>query len=120
MALTVNHPTLREQRVSVYCPSIAGTPVPAYLAIPFRGIITEVGCISQGTSTGTVAVAVAQNGGSAISTAAFTASPTGGTVVTFQPTAVFPVSEDDVISFTPSGGTGAGIAGEFYAVVRVG
>jgi hypothetical protein len=78
-----------------------------------------------GTTTGTVTVTVAINGGSDIAGGALTiAAGTGsraGSVVEFagvgSSSGVF-VNEGDCIIFTPSGGTGASIPGAFALVVR--
>jgi hypothetical protein len=79
-----------------------------------------------GTTTGTITVAVAINGGSDIFSGLLTIAPASGargnSNVVELPVAVGStcqfVNEGDVISFTPSGGTGASIPGAFGLIIR--
>lgn len=105
--------------------SIGATPVAAATIATVSGFVQRVMAAAGGTTTGTVAVAVAINGGSDITAGGLTvASGTGaraGSVMEFAMTGassgVF-VNEGDFISFTPSGGGGATIPGSFALVVR--
>lgn len=119
MTLPTPHP-LKEYHLSAYSSQIGATPATAYLAVPKKGRIVKVMGVQSAAVTGTSAIAVAINGGSAISSAAL--SMTGGSggtefsaVVNSTDTA--DVTEDDVISFTPSGATGSATA-TFTVVIR--
>jgi hypothetical protein len=120
MALPVNH-ALREYQVFAYSSSIGASPIVAYVRVPRKGRIVSVGVVQNGAVTGTTAVALAINGGSAISSGAL-AVTAGAAGTAFRAdlnsTDTADVSEDDVISFTPSSGTGASITGAFWAVIR--
>lgn len=116
MALPRNHP-LDEQRVTVQTTSIGGTPLACYAAVPFRGTISKVGCVTQGAiTTADAAIAVAING-TASTPLAFTipvASAAAGQIASAIPAGTVVVNEDDVIKFTPSGASGSTIGGEFF------
>lgn len=119
MAIPLNH-TTREHRVATRSSSIGGTPVAAYTASPQRGRVTKIGCVVQGViTTADCAVAVAING-TTNANLAFTipvAGAAAGQVVSAVPASLVYVSEDDAITFTPSGASGATIAGDFFAVI---
>jgi hypothetical protein len=121
MALTVNHPTLKEVSVHCHSASIGGTPAAAYARAPFRGKIVKVGGVTGGAiTTADCAVAVAING-TAVTGGAFTITLSGaaaGQLFSAVPTAAYLVNEDDVISFTPSGASGSAIPGTFFAVIQ--
>ena len=119
MSLPVYHP-LKEYHLNIYSSSIGGTPVAGYVAVPKKGRIVGVKGVQSAAVTGTSAVAVAINGGTAISSAAL--SITGGSAgtefsSTVNSTDTADVSEDDVISITPSGATGTA-AGFFTVIIR--
>jgi hypothetical protein len=70
------------------------------------------------TADATIATAI---NGNAIVGGAITlpvAGAAGGQHASAVPTGADVANEDDVISFTPSGASGASIPGSFYAVVR--
>jgi hypothetical protein len=95
------------------------------MVIPFSGRIVKTYGVSYGTTTGTTSVSVAINGGTAISSAALSIGAGGGSVevestVTTSDYNASQVKDGDVISFTPSGGTGSSIAGTFTCLVRLG
>lgn len=116
MALTVNHPTLKETFQTVYCPSIGGTPVAAYVRVPFRAKVGKVGVIAQGaitTADCTVTVAVNGTTNTALAGTLPLTGAAAGQVATWSPTTNVYVNEDDYITFTPSGASGASIAGVF-------
>jgi hypothetical protein len=102
--------------------SIATTPVGAAMIAPRAGIIERVMAAAGGTTTGTIAVAVAINGGSDITGGNLAiAAGTGAraaSVYELGATSGTPVNEGDLITFTPSGGTGASIPGAFVAIIR--
>ncbi len=133
MALTVNHPTLKEVTVYAHTPSVGSSPIVAVARCPFRGKVVKVGLVINGAVTG-AAISSAVN---IIASAADAAAPGAGTAITgspfiitntnsaagstnsFVPTAANLVNEDDLITFTPSGATGTTITGTYYAVIQV-
>jgi hypothetical protein len=123
MALTNNHPTLKEVQVGCHSASIGGTPVAAYTRAPFRGKLVKVVAIADGViTTADCSVAVAING-TAVTGGTITipvASAAAGQLASAIPTAANAVNEDDVISFTPSGASGSSIPGTFLAVIQMG
>jgi len=124
MAIPTNRP-LKDYTLSCFTTSIATTPVAAQVVVAFSGRILKTQGVSYGTTTGTTAVAVAINGGSAISSAALSISA-GGAGVEVESTVsttdfnAAQVKDGDVISFTPTGGTGSSIGGSFTALMRQG
>jgi hypothetical protein len=119
MSLPVPHP-LKEYHLNVFTSQIGATPVAGYTAVPKKGRIVGIKGVQSAAVTGTSAIAVAINGGSAISSLAL--SMTGGGAgtefsATTNTTDVADVSEDDVISVTPSGATGSA-TGSFTLVIR--
>jgi hypothetical protein len=120
MALPELHP-VSEMAVQAFSRSIGATPEAAYIRAPFRGKLMKVGCVTQGaitTADATIATAIngtAVTGGSITVTAAGAAA---GQHFGATPTAAREVNEDDVVSFTPSGASGANIGGQMYAVFR--
>jgi hypothetical protein len=120
MALPVKEPLTRYQ-LDISTASLGSTPQVAFVRVPKRGRIEKVGVVGTTALTGTLAVAVAINGGTAITSAAISqATPASATVFQslINTTDAADVNEDDVISFTPSGGTGASVTGYFFAVIR--
>lgn len=122
MALTLNHPTLKEVQVGCHSPSIASTPVVAYARAPFRGSINKVVAVTGGAVTTADATIVVKVGTTTVTTSTFavTSGSAAGTAFTATPSAGAAVNEDDVISFSASGGTGVSVPGTFYAVVQMG
>ncbi len=104
--------------------SIATTPVPAVLVAPCSGVLRKVYAAAGGTTSGTIAVAVAVNAGSDITggnltiAAGSNARNNAGLDLAKIGASAVHVNEGDVITFTPSGGTGAAIPGAFAAVIR--
>ena len=106
--------------------SIATSPVAAQVVVPTAGFISRVFASSTGTTTGTITVAVAINGGSDICNSLLTIPAGAGyvgatvelTLVGAGSTSGVIVNEGDTITFTPSGGTGTTIGGAFTAIVR--
>lgn len=116
MALNTNHPMLKEEFLSVYCPSIGGTPVAAYIRVPFSGRLGTMGVMPQGViTTADLVVTVAVNGttNTALAGSLPFTSAAAGTGNTWVPTTAVYVSEGDTIKFTPSAASGASIAGVF-------
>jgi hypothetical protein len=104
--------------------SVGATPVAAVFVSPCAGILRKVYASAGGTTTGTIAVAVAVNAGSDVTAGALTIA--AGTNARNNPGITLPhlgasavaVSEGDIITFTPSGGGGVSIPGAFAAVIR--
>lgn len=120
MAIPGNH-TLNTLHLTTYSPSVGGTPVVAYMRVPFRGFLRKFTGILGGaitTADGTITVAV---NGTTVGTFTVTQSGSaagqlfsGATTTTL----LSAVNEDDVISFTPSGASGASIPMYFSAAIR--
>jgi hypothetical protein len=116
----------REKEVNAASPSIGLSPVAGVAVAPISGFIQRVMAAPGGTTTGTITVAVAINGGSDIANSLLTIAPgsnaRAGTVVELNPLgSTLPyaaVSEGDCITFTPSGGGGSSISGAFGCVIR--
>jgi hypothetical protein len=105
-----------EIRVGAFSPSIGATPVAAYTGAPCRGEIVKAGVVLNGTLTGgPLVVDVQVNGVSVGGAGASFTTVVGpaGTIGTFAPSSPNNVNEDDIISFIPSGATGATIGGAF-------
>lgn len=104
--------------------SIGATPIGAVFVAPCSGILRKVYASAGGTTTGTIAVAVAVNAGSDVTGGALTitagtgARNNAGLDLPKMGTSAVAVNEGDVITFTPSGGGGASIPGAFAAVIR--
>lgn len=123
MPLSNLHP-LSDVYLSSGTASIATTPVAATVISPVNGMLGAVLAGAGGTTTGTIAVSVTINGGSDVTGGVLTiAAGTGARnnaslALTKVGANVIPVSEGDVITFTPSGGTGSSIPGAFTAIIR--
>lgn len=120
MTLPVNEP-FNEVVVSCKTASVGTTPVACYAVAPAKGRIVRTYGVLEGTiTTAAAAVAIAINGGSNIGALSI---PVGvaGQGASDAPAAAGvdrTVQEGDVISFTPSGATGANISANFHAVIR--
>ena len=123
MPLAVNHPMLKETRATVSTTSIGGTPLACYAAIPIRGRISKITACDQGAiTTADCTMTVAINGTTNTSLA-FTipvAGAAAGRVTAATPTSAVYVSEDDYITLTPSGASGASIGCVFVVSVQAG
>ena len=120
MPIPNNHP-LDEARPHCHSASIGGTPAAAYTSAPFRGIITKFGGVTGGTiTTANATVTVAVNGTTIGAFTILLAGAAAGQLFSGVPTtyALSQVNEDDVISFTPAGASGATIPGTFFAVIQ--
>ncbi len=122
MALTVNHPLLKEQTVYAHTPSIASSPIVAFTRAPFRGTIVKVGAVNGAAVTTADSVAVVKVGTVTVTGATITITSTtaAGTCFTATPTGTNTVNEDDVISFNPTGATGGQMSGTYFAVIQMG
>lgn len=122
MALTVNHPTLKEARFGIATTSIGGTPVACYGGIPYRGRISKISAVTQGSITTadcTITVAINGTTNTALGFTIPVSGAASGQIVTMTPTTAVYVNEDDVITFTPSGASGASIGCEFTTSVQM-
>lgn len=117
MALTRPSP-FTEETHSVYLSSIGATPLAGYIRAPTRSKLVKVGVIQNAAVTGTTTVAVTINGTAVTGSSITVTAGSAGTSFTATPTAANQCVEDDVVAFTPSGGTGAAIFGTAYAVFR--
>jgi hypothetical protein len=98
--------------------SIGATPVAGSTVAVAKGYLERAFAFSEGASTGTISVAVAINGGTSVGSISFTGGAnTSGSIELGLASATLYVNEGDLITFTPSGGGGATIAGHFYAVI---
>lgn len=119
-----SHSPFSDVYLSAATASIGATPVAASVVAPCAGILRKVFASPDGTTTGTIAVAVAVNGGSDVTGGALTiaaglnARNSPGLDLTKVGVSVVNVNEGDVITFTPSGGGGASIPGAFAAAIR--
>jgi hypothetical protein len=116
--------TIKDIVLSESTTSAATTPLASQAVAPIAGVIVKVGAAVGGTTTGTTTVAVAINGGADVA-GGLLAIPAGagarqGVTVDLAKNGAGAavVQEGDLISFTPSGGTGASIPGAFVAVIR--
>jgi hypothetical protein len=99
--------------------SIGATPVAASTIAIAKGYLERAFAFSEGASTGTIAVAVAINGGTAVGSISFTGGANAsGSIELGLASAGLWVNEGDLITFTPSGGGGATIPGHFYAIIN--
>ena len=116
MALPEPHP-LSEVQVMAFTSSLGATPVATYVRAPFRGKVLKVGVVQSGAVTGTSTVTTAINGTAITGGAVAVTAGAAGSHFSATPAALNDVNEDDVISFTPAGATGAA-TGHCYAVIR--
>jgi hypothetical protein len=120
MAYPTTH-KLTTVHLNAHSPSIGASPIAAYIRAPFRGTLEKVAVVANGTiTTADCSIAVALNG-TAISGSPFLLPVSGagaGEVASLVPTAKTYVNEDDYISFSPSGASGASITGTFTATIK--
>ena len=120
MPAPLNRPTLREQTVSAFSPSIGASPIVAVARVPFRGFIKLCGLNQVAAVTGTASVQLAINGANVTGGAVSVTGGAAGTLFSAVPTGNFAVNEDDVLTWTPSGATGASIGATCFAVIQAG
>jgi hypothetical protein len=118
MALPLNR-QFDELAVRANTTSIGATPVAASTVALCKGYLQRAFAFSEGASTGTIAVAVAINGGTSVGSISFTGGANAiGSIELGLASANLWLNEGDLITFTPSGGGGATIPGHFYAVIN--
>ena len=121
MSLPLNRPNTRIY-LAESTTSMASTPVAMIFTIPVSGYLRDVIGATVGTTTGTITLAVTQNGGSDLTSGGLTIAAGSGYVPS---TYTFPltganavaVNSGDVITVTPSGGTGSSIGGAVTLVI---
>jgi hypothetical protein len=104
MALTVNHPLLKEVRVYGFIADSAAASSGSYVISPIRGRITklEVCGVAVVDADRVITTAIGTGAGTAITGGAITMTASGsaaGSVFSAVPTAANNVNEGDVISF---------------------
>src|SRR5205823_4071104 len=113
---------LTAHHLSGHSPSIGASPIASYIRVPFRCSIEKLAAVAAGTiTTADCSVAVALNG-TAISGSPFLIPVSGaapGEVAGMTPTARTFANEDDYISFTPSGASGASIPATFSVAIKM-
>lgn len=115
------HHTLNTIELTAYSPSCGASAVAAYLRAPFRSTVKKfTGILGGAIAMADCIVTVAVNG-TTIGT--FTVPQSGsaaGQLFAGSPTtlALSQVNEDDVISFTPSGASGAAVPMQFSVTFR--
>lgn len=123
MSLNVHRP-FSDALLDATTTSIGATPVAGVAVAPCSGILLRVYAAAGGTTTGTITVAVAVNGGSDVTASGLTIAAGSGArnnpgleLAKIGSSATF-INEGDLITFTPSGGGGVSIPGAFAAVIR--
>lgn len=129
MALPKNHP-LNSAFPQAYTPSVGASPVAAYFRAPFRGTIRKIAAVLGGAITTANLTLTVQNVTQNVTVGTLTVPYAGsgaGTIATADDGSGFPanlldseVNEDDVISVTPSGASGASIPAEISLEFRAG
>ena len=120
MPLPVHH-TFNTIDLTAYTPSCGASSVAAYVRVPFRSTLRKfTGILGGAITTADCTVTVAVNG---TTVGTFTATQAGsavGQLFSGSPTtlSLSQVNEDDVISLTPSGASGAAIPMHFSVVIR--
>lgn len=121
MALTVNHPTLKE--VVVYSTTIvdSSAAVSMYARAPFRGKIVKMGVV-LGAVVDSDRLFTGKINGTAITGGALTVAASGsaaGDVKSLVPTAANLVKEDDTIEWLSDGAGSTACVTQGFAVIQV-
>jgi hypothetical protein len=122
MALTVNHPLLKEVRVYAYMADVS-TAGSAFITSPIRGKIVKMGSVRYAAITTADAAVTTEINGTAVTGGAWTlafTSAAAGDVDTAEPTAANLVNEDDVIEFISDGASSTACPAMFWAVIQAG
>lgn len=118
MPLPGNH-TLTTIDLTAYTPSCGGTPIAAYIRIPFRcRLLKATGVLGGGITTADGTVTVAANSTTLASFTVTQAGSAAGQLFSATPPSPAYLNEDDVVVLTPSGASGASIPMHFSIVVR--
>jgi hypothetical protein len=120
MALTVNHPLLKQVRVYAYMADVS-TAGSAFAVSPIRGKVKEVGSVIYNAITVADAAASTKIAGTAITGGTWTITQSGsaaGDVDSATPTAAYNVTEGQNIEFISDGGSTTTCPAMFYAVIE--
>lgn len=120
MALTVNHPLLKEQTVHAYMADIS-TAGSAFVYVPFRGKIIKLGSVIRNAITVGDAAITTKISGTAITGGSWTIANAGsaaGDIDTAVPTAAHRVVEGNYIEFISDGGSTTTCPTSFFAVIQ--
>jgi hypothetical protein len=111
--------TLNTTDLTAYTPSCGTTPVAAYIRVPLRcRLLKATGILGGAITTANATVTVSVN---ATTLATFTVTQSGSAAgQLFSVTLPSPtyLNEDDVITLTPSGASGASVPMHFSVAVR--
>ena len=120
MSLPTHH-TLNTIELMAYSPSCGASAVAAYLRVPCRSTVKKFTGILGGTiAMADCIVTVAVNGAAIGTLTVPQLGSAAGQLFAGAPTtlALSQVNEDDVISFTPSGASGAAVPMQFSVIFR--
>lgn len=117
MALPTNH-DFGSIHVGAYSGSIGSSPVAVYARSPVAGTLKKITMVSGGAITVADCTLTVKNETTSTTLGTFTYTQSGSaaaTLVSYTPdtAAHAAVSQDDVISVTPSGATGSSVPGHF-------
>lgn len=121
MALTVNHPLLKQVRVTAYMADVS-TAGSAFAISPIRGKVIEVGSVIYNAITTADSAASTKIAGTAITGGTWTIAFSGsaaGNVNSAVPTAANTCNEGDNIEFITDGASSTTCPAEFYAIVEM-
>ena len=120
MALTVNHPLLKQVRVYAYMADIS-TAGSAFSVSPIRGKIIEIGSVIYNAITVADAAVTSKIAGTAITGGGYTITQSGsaaGDVDSAVPIAANFINEGDNIEFISDGGSTTTCPAMFYALIQ--
>lgn len=120
MALTVNHPLLKQVRVTAYMADVS-TAGSAFAIAPIRGKVIEVGSVIYNAITVANSAASTKIAGTAITGGTWTITQSGsaaGDVDSATPTAANFVNEGQNIEFISDGGSTTTCPAMFYAIIE--
>lgn len=121
MALTVNHPMLKETRVHGFIADSSAASSSAFAWNPIRGKIVKL-IVVAGAAVDSDRVVTCKINGTAITGGAITmtaAASAAGSTFTAVPTAAYSVNEDDYISFESDGAGATACPTHCVAVVQM-
>ena len=122
MALTVNHPLLKEQTFQTYYADVSSAGS-GFVYVPFRGKIVKLGSVLHAAITGADAGVITYINSTAITGGSWEITQVGsaiGDVDSVVPTAANRVVEGDVIKFTADGDSSTTAPATFFAVIQAG
>jgi len=118
MPLPGNH-TLTTIDLTAYTPSCGGTPVAAYVRVPFRcRLVKATGILGGAITTADGTITVSANATTLVTFAVTQSGSAAGQMFNGVPASPVYLNEDDVIVLTPSGASGANTPMHFSVVVR--